>query len=156
MGDGTYKNIDDLVVGDVIKTVIIPTYPNGENPALWYPASVWSLPDSEIGGTTYEDTNVQVISPLNAIGYYKLNNRVSFTGDHFVFVKRDELWQFMRAWNIVIGDTLLAENLTEEVVETIDIVNEQVTVFAIIVGPNDLFIGSGIITHNGVVKNSAY
>jgi hypothetical protein len=156
MADGTYKNIENIVPGDVVKSIIIPTFPNGENASLWFPASIWSIPDLDIGSCTYDTTIVNTNQGITASGYFCFNNRVKLTGEHFVFINRQGIWQFVRAWSIQVGDIFLTEQMTEENVETIDIVAEDAMVFMTTVGPNDLFIGGGILTHNNAqVKSSA-
>lgn len=148
MADGTLKNIEDVQVGDVLKTAVIPTYPNGEIVNLWYPASVWSVPDSQIGQTTYETTIVQANTDIGASGYYTFNDQISLTGDHFVFVNRAGVWQFMRAWSMQIGDLLMNEELQAIPITSVEIVSANVLVSKLTVGPNDLFFGAGILTHN--------
>ena len=156
MADGTHKNVEDLLVGDVVMTALIPTYPNGENATLWYPPSVWSLPDSEIGQTTLQTTIVEANSTLTSSGYYSFNGTINVTGDHFMFVNRAGIWQMMRAWSVQVGDIFLNEQLTEVTITNVEVVKEMVTVAAVMVGPNDLFFGANTLTHNIVIKNSAY
>jgi hypothetical protein len=156
MADGSYKAIEDIVAGDEMMSVDIPTFPNGEDWTKWYPSSVWSLPEADMNGATLTTTVVTYNEPLTSGGYRLFNNRIGLTGDHFVMICRDGLWQVMRAWSIEIGDIFLNEQLSEESVSTIDAITENTVVYLLSCGDqyNDLFFGSGICTHNGKVGSS--
>jgi len=141
-------------------TAHVPTFPNGEASNKWYPADVWSLPESENTGFVSEITAVKNNEITTMTGYYKFNDRISVTGDHFHLIKRDGSWQFARSWSIKVGDSFLTESLEEEVIEKVELINEEVKVSVLSVGteeyPNNLFFGSGILTHNFKVKLSTF
>ena len=156
MADGSYKIIDDIQVGDEIMSVDIPTFPNGEDWNKWYPASVWSLPEADMSGATLTTTVVSYLIGMTSGGYRLFNNRVGLTGDHFVIICRDSLWQVVRAWSMEIGDIFLNEQLAEEPVTAIDSITSDTVVYLLSCGEehNDLFFGSGICTHNGKTGSS--
>lgn len=144
MADGTIKHIEELLVGDEVRTAVIPTYPNGEDSSKWYPASVWSTTNENI---TYESTKVTNARHVIDASYYILNDSYKVTGDHFVYIRRNKIWQFSLVEAIEVGDYLRHEFGTIEVKKKI-YKQEQVMVVDIDVEPNDLFFANGIITHN--------
>ena len=154
MADGSYKNIDDVVIGDTLMSVTIPTFPAGEDWNRWYPSSVWSLEQPGTEGFALTTTEVIYNQPIQSSGYRLFNGRVGLTGDHFLPVCRDGVWQIVRAWGVLEGDKFLTEALTEEVVETIESIPETVTVLYLDVETDDLFFGAGICTHNAKLNSS--
>ena len=146
MNDGTLKLIEDLVVGDVVKTAIIPTYPNGEDSTKWYPASVWSTNTIESvtqSSTIIAGTRTQLV-PM----YYLINGSIKVTGEHFIFTKRGSTWSFMRIEEVISGDCFLNDLNTEVLVESIELQNIGLYVVDIDAEPNDLYYASGLLVHN--------
>jgi hypothetical protein len=146
LADGTTKLIEEVVKGDVLKSPVIPTYPNGENSSSWYPANVWSLDNAE--GITYETTTVVNLRHVIELAYYKLNGTMKLTGDHFLFVYKNGSWQFAKAEEISVGDLVKRSDGSEMTITSKDRVISQTMVVDIDVEENDLFLADGIITHN--------
>jgi hypothetical protein len=146
LSDGSTKPIEDVVVGDVLRAPIIPTYPNGEDSSKWYPASVWSTETAD--ALAYEDTVVTNTRHVIESSYYLLNDTFKVTGDHFVFVKKGTTWQFAQVDELSVGDLFKSETGEEvEITKKVEI-NESTMVVDIDVEDNDLFFANGIITHN--------
>ena len=145
MADGSFKNIEDIIIGDILKSVVIPTYPNGEDFSNWYPASVWNI--NSIDQVSYENTTVTAIKSIVTSGYYNINNKYKVTGEHFIFAESDALWQFIRARDLTTGNSLLV-NGNAEIIESIEYMPDVVRVMDIDVEPNDLFIADGVVNHN--------
>jgi hypothetical protein len=145
MADGTTKVIEELLVGDEVRTAVIPTYPNGEDSANWYPASVWSTNTDQ--GITYETTKVTSTKHVIDASYYTFNDSYKVTGDHFIYIRKNNIWQFAMAEEIEVGDYFRAEQSLIEITKKI-YKQEQTMVVDIDVEPNDLFLANGIITHN--------
>jgi len=146
LANGLVKPIEDLKVGDVVKSPIIPTYPNGEDYTQWYPGSVWSIENPGI--ISYETTTVRNVKHWVESSFYLLNDTYKLTGDHFLFVKKDSKWQFAKTEEILVGDFV-----KDEFGQSIEIfkknqINEFTMVVDIDVEENDLFLANGIITHN--------
>jgi hypothetical protein len=146
MADGTTKPIQDIAVGDVLLAPVIPTYPNGENISLWYPANVWSTSSSD--GITYEPTTVTVVTHHIEKTYYNFNNKYEITGDHFMFAKKNGVWQFERGENLLVGDYFMDKDNNEVEITSIVFINEPASVVDLTVFPNALFVANGVITHN--------
>jgi len=146
LSNGLTKPIENIVVGDVLRAPIIPTYPNGEDKTLWYPASAWSIKD--VQKLDYEDTVVTSVRHVIESAFYHINDQFKVTGDHFVFVKKGLIWQFAHVDELEVGDYFKSE-LGEEILITKKIkVNDAIMVVDIDVEDNDLFFADGIITHN--------
>ena len=145
MADGSLKAIEELIIGDEVRTAVIPTYPNGEDSSKWYPASVWSSDSDE--GITYETTTVTGAKHIVDVAYYILNDKYKVTGDHFVYVRKSGVWQFARVEELAVGDYLHDETSAVEITRKVP-VNDQLMVVDVDVEPNDLFLANGIITHN--------
>ena len=146
MADGTKKLIEDLVVGDELMTADIPTYPNGEDSSLWYPASTWST--DRIDNITKRSTTVTYANMFSEPYYYVTNDRYKLSWEHWMFIKRDDVWQFMQMSNVKVGDTFVDENNVEIPITSVVLVEEPIDVVLVDVEPNDLFYADGILTHN--------
>ena len=146
LSNGSTKPIEDVVVGDVLRAPVIPTYPNGEDSSMWYPASVWSTETAD--ELAYEDTVVTKVNHVIESAFYLINDTFKVTGDHFVFVKKNMVWQFARVDELAVGDFFKNESGEElEITKKVEI-NESTMVVDIDVEDNDLFFANGIITHN--------
>lgn len=146
LSNGSTKAIEDIVVGDVLRAPVIPTYPNGEDSSMWYPASVWSTENADELG--YEDTVVTGVRHVVESSFYLINDTFKVTGDHFVFVKKGSTWQFAQVDELAVGDFFKSESGEEiEITKKVE-VNESTMVVDIDVEDNDLFFANGIITHN--------
>jgi hypothetical protein len=146
LSDGSTKPIEEIVVGDVLRAPVIPTYPNGEDSSQWYPASAWSVQD--LDELAYEDTVVTKVKHVAEDAFYLLNDTFKVTGDHFVFVKKGSVWQFARVDEVAVGDFFKDESGNEIEVTKKSEINEATMVVDIDVEDNDLFFANGIITHN--------
>jgi hypothetical protein len=146
LSNGLTKPIENVVVGDVLKAPIIPTYPNGEDISQWYPASKWSI--ENIQNLEYEDTIVTNVRHTIESAFYHINEQFKVTGDHYVFVKKGLTWQFAQVDELEVGD-YFKNGSNEEILITKKVkVNDATMVVDIDVEDNDLFLADGIITHN--------
>ena len=110
------------------------------------------MPESEIGGTTLGLTTVVATRKVHMTGHYVINDDILVTGEHFFFINRSGIWQFMNVWSILEGDIMLNNELKEVPVRSITTVSGITNVIQLTVGPNDLFFGSNILTHNTKVN----
>ena len=133
-------------MGDVLLSPVIPTYPNGEDLTEWYPASKWST--KVTSDITYEPTTVKAVRHVVEPNYFRLNSQFRVTGDHFLFVRKGDTWQFCTVYEIEVGDHVYAGNETTVEITSKIRVDEQLMVVDIDVEDNDLFFASGMITHN--------
>ena len=146
MSDGTTKFIEDLVAGDTLLAPVIPTYPNGEDSTAWYPAEAWSL--SEKPNLTTEPTTVTNVKHVIEPNCFVFNGRFKLTANHFVFVKKSDVWQFAKAEELEVGDFFQDAYGNSIEISSKEFKQEQTMVVDIDVEQNDLFLANGIITHN--------
>lgn len=146
MADGSFKNIEDLKLGDSLKTFNIPTLTNGDAPEAWSPKEVWSVATTE----DFENatTTVSRFDTGTYSKYYKINNKIKVTHEHWILVKRDNLWQFMQVADMRIGDYLLGQNKEEVEVFNIEFVPTRISVVNLDVEENDMYFADGILAHN--------
>ena len=122
MSDGTTKAIEDIAVGDVVKSFRHSTLDASDNNA-W---KTWTTP--EIGNGSFGTSTVTAITGLrNATNYYWLNYNLKVTGNHPMVVFKDSVFKFVNAENIVVGDIIVNEDGTLEDIFS----NDKVTVTAL-------------------------
>jgi hypothetical protein len=146
LANGDFINIQDLTVGQKVKSAVIPNYPNGENIVLWYPASAWSL--DEPFNTTIEETTVTNVRHIVEDHYYLINDRIKVTKEHFIFAGVDKVWQFVQAKDIKVGNFIFGLDNEQEEIVSVEKFNKMVMVVDIDVEPNDLFYAENIVVHN--------
>ena len=139
MADGTYKNVEDLVAGDMVQAYNIDGLGFSED---WYG---WST--SSFSGTAM---TAQVMSnPLGSYGrYYMFNNTLKATNEHAILIKRAGTTSFEAARDVVVGDQMLNESYQwvditakEEVFESVYVANPDVE-------DVDNYFASGFLVHN--------
>jgi hypothetical protein len=146
MADGTLKKIEDIRAGDLIMSADIPTYPNGEDPSFWYPSSVWST--NRVDNITLTQTNVVSVYPSRVPYYYVANDIYKLSWEHWMFIQREGIWQFMKMENLQVGDNLVDINNNIIPITKFERIEEDIYVVKLTAGPNDLFYGNEILTHN--------
>jgi hypothetical protein len=146
MADGSFKNIEDLKIGDVLKTFKIPTLPDGDSPEAWSPKEVWSVEDTDDFEYATSVVAVHEAGPYNKC--YKINNKIKVTHEHWILVKRDSVWQFMQVQDMRIGDYLLGENKEEVEVFNIEFLVGNISTVHLDVEDNDMYFADGILAHN--------
>lgn len=145
MADGSTKRIEELVAGDSLKSINIEGLPLDEAAHF-----AWTAKNPNI---TTADTIVVNATKIEAFALYNINNGLlKSTAEHIHLVKREQIFMFVQASEILVGDILLDSQLSEIAVTSI--VNERmednksVNVYLIDVETIDLFIANNIITHN--------
>lgn len=145
MADGSVKRIETLIAGDSLKSISIEGLPLDEN--LHF---AWTAENPNI---TIADTLVVNTTKIEAFSLYNINNGLlKSTAEHIHLVKREQVFMFVQASEILVGDILLDSQLNEVTVTSLE--NERmpegqsVNVYLIDVETIDLFIANNIITHN--------
>jgi hypothetical protein len=146
MADKTTKLIEDINVGDIVMSADVPTYPNGQNSALWYPASIWST--DRVDNITLTSTNVLYVKRVTEPFYYITNDQYKLSWEHWMFIGRDGVWQFMLMKDVQVGDTFVNIDNNIITIRSIQLVEKPIDVVMLTAGPNGLFYGDGILTHN--------
>ena len=145
MIDGTTKEIQNLVIGDIVKSINIDTMPDGESESLnWSSDTLSYTPaQSEVVGTT--EYSVDTIYSFNA-------GLLEATIDHNHFIKRNNTHMFLSSNNIQVGDYFLNdEDVFVEITSIEQNSDSNNFVYKIDVESKDLFFGNGILTHNAKI-----
>ena len=143
LSDNTVKVIEDLQIGDQLASYNIeglPLYSDDQNVL-----STWNT--SNIQGD-YTTATVVNIEPFSTDKIININGLLQTTPNHRHLVKVGDIWSFIEAKDIKVGDILRNYNNEEVVVETVSEEVGDFTAYTLDVEDVDLFYGNGILTHN--------
>jgi hypothetical protein len=141
MYDGSLKNVEDLIIGDIVKSIAI----NGLNPNIEMNWEGWLTNDFQ-----YED-GLSIITNIDDNSfdeYYVFNNKLKATYEHPIFIKRGDTYKFECAENITIGDYMFTSNNEFELISSIDIIDDYVQTININIEENDVYFADGVLVHN--------
>ena len=142
LADNSLVNIEDLVVGQVLKSTVFGDMPDGDN---YETLSGWSQSNPVLSTTTAELIN---ITPYTVSEVYNLNDGLlTSSGTHLHIIKRGGSWSVIKAMNIVEGDILMSTT-GEITITSIVVDNTSTVVYKLDVETNGTFIANGIVTHN--------
>jgi hypothetical protein len=146
MADGSFKNIEDLKLGDELRTFDIPGVPDSDQPEDWYTKDKWSVDNSD--EFTYTTTKVSHVrsGPYNE--YYTINNKYKVTWEHYILVKRDAVWQFLQTQDLKTGDVLMGEKKEEIEIFNIERTRAWISTVELDVEDKDFYFADGILAHN--------
>jgi hypothetical protein len=144
------RKVKDLQIGDKVVSYTFAELPENDSE---YSLNSWnsqSMTPLEIKEATVV-MNEKMITQSTVFFNEDQNNRMSL--EHLVFVKRSGLYSIVLAGLVEIGDTILKideETLTiyEDVISSIEHINEQTEIYKLDVTPYDIFFGGNILTHN--------
>lgn len=118
MADDTLKNIEDVIVGDVLY------------------------------GTNGVPVVVKELLPNRFHKYNILNGHIKITYEHPVLVIRNGVEQLVQVMNLVIGDRMVKyDNSTEELVTNVEIFEETPT-YNFVVDGDHMYVAENILVHN--------
>ena len=149
-GKTLQKKVKDIEVGDKVVSYTFTELPEND---FEYSLNSWnsqSMTPLEVKEATVV-RNQKLITQSTVFFNEDESNRMSL--EHLVFTKRNGLYSIVLAGLIEIGDTILKidqETLTiyEEVISSIEHVNEQTEIYKLDVTPYDIFFGGNMLTHN--------
>ena len=162
MADGSTKNIEDLNVGDWVRSATIQGMPldfDEENTwSTWQgtphgnpPGSVWATAYydiQEINRVTPASSSVQNIYFDYYDNYYLINGSLKATYEHPFFILRDGSYYFKTTASLLPGDKLFKTNNEFEEIKTIEFVNESLETVNLNVENLDVYFGGGYLMHN--------
>ena len=154
MANGSLKNIEDLKLGDELRTFNIPGVPDSDNPNDWYTAEKWSTESSK--DFTYTTTKVSYVETGPYNHYYTINSKYKVTWEHYILVKRNSVWQFLQVQDLRNGDLLLGENKEEIEIFNIEATKSWVSIVKLDVEDKDFYFADGILAHNFLPDKSYY
>jgi hypothetical protein len=123
MTNGKTKNIEDVSVGETV---------------LSYDEINNKIVSSRVGATRNHKGE----------GYYTINNKISVTGTHPFFVNGQ--WKKVR--ELTIGDKLLNDKNTNEIINSIEYVEQSVVVYNLYVEETHNYFAENILVHNKIPR----
>jgi len=162
MADGTTKNIEDINVGDMIRSATVPGMPlDFDEEDTW---SAWSgtphgNPPGSVWATAYYDIQeINRVRPASASvmdiyfdfyeSYYLVNGSLKVTYEHPFFILRGGTYHIKTVASLVPGDYLFKSDNTFEEVESVRFVNEPLETVNLNVENLDVYFGGGYLMHN--------
>lgn len=146
MSNGSIKKIEDVVVGDSLKTFDIPTLDDDYDPDLMNTEDAWTIDSTQ--NFTYTTTNVTHVGRRPVLKTIKFNNKHRCTTNHAILVKRNGIYEWLTAKDIEIGDFFIKFDKTEEQVLSKEVLDEMTEVVAIDCEIKDFYFANGILVHN--------
>ena len=140
MWDGSEKNVEDLVEGDLVKNI-----------------SIDGLDEDEDAWKTFTTNEFNYVDSMSAVKFaisgvyhyhYVINNKLKITFEHPIFVKRNDEYKFLRAEDVIVGDMMYNVSGEWEIIEEkirIDELDEFITLG---VETNDTYFANNILVHN--------
>ena len=155
MSNGTTKNIEDIVVGDVLSSMTIDGMTlDGD----W--DSYKDFTTSDISSSTLSTANVESV---NAYDNYPLSKRITLsngetmtvTGTHPIFVYRDGQYIWAKPTmeypndNVIdINDKFVNKDKELITIQSLEDVSDSVTVYTLDVEDLDVYFVNGVLVHN--------
>jgi hypothetical protein len=150
LANGTMVNVEDLNVGDEIKSWVPAGLPD-ESQDSESDQVEWRFHHSDILSGSAQNVVVSDITFNFAAAYYSLNNGViEATETHPLYVWDNEIgkYKFKNVGDILPGDRLVKADGNEEEIYDVAIVREDVEIATVNVENADVYISNGLISHN--------
>jgi hypothetical protein len=162
MADGSTKNVEDVNIGDWVRSATVPGMPKDfddeDTWSTWVgtphgnpPSSVWSTAYYDIQETnraTPASASVKEIYFDYYDNYYLINGSLKATYEHPFLVLREGTYQFRTTVSLRLGDKLFKTNNEFEEIETLEFVNEPTETVNFNVEDLDVYFGGGYLMHN--------
>jgi hypothetical protein len=148
--NGTMVNVEDLNVGDEIKSWVPAGLPD-ESQDPESDQVEWRFYHSEVLSGSAQNVTVSDLTFNFAEGYFSLNNGlIKATETHPLYIWDNEIgkYKFKNVGDILPGDKLVMQDETEVEVFNIEIVKEDVEIVTVNVENADVYISNGLISHN--------
>jgi hypothetical protein len=161
--DNSIVNVEDLVIGDVIKSWVPAGLPDETLDATDTGATEWRFFQLETATGSYQEVVVSDVTFNFASGYYNINNGlIKATGTHPLWVHDYEIdkYHFKNVENILPGDSVLTYDETDGLIEVLvyDVarVTEDVEIVTINVENADVYLANGVVSHNKGTATQPY
>jgi hypothetical protein len=141
LADGSTKNIEDLEIGDILKTVAIDGLDSADENA-------WKSFSTTIFNSTESSSTVVGIQKSQFSYYFLVNGNLKITLEHPMLIQRNGTYLFDRANDVHVGDILFDENGQWIEITSKVRVDETVNVVNINVESQDTYFANGYLIHN--------
>lgn len=164
MSDNTWKRVEDISINDSVKTVNIPTLPNGD---VYADYATWQGSQSNIESITLENGIVVQNSIDYFYDHYKIKdvdgNELFVTGEHPFLIKRDDgvvdvdgtdrgYYRFVKVEELSATDKLVKSDGTLLTIHSIEVIVSEDQFVNINVEENDCYMvrwgTTSIVVHN--------
>lgn len=143
LADGTQKAIENIAIGDELKSTVVGDMPDGDNTEV---LALWSQANPTISNTTTTVQNNKMSTVDSVLSFN--NGRLTSSKDHLHVIKRSGNWMVVIASSVVVGDVFVTQSGSEVVITLIEELTGTFNVYKLDVETNDTYIASDIITHN--------
>jgi len=150
LANGTMVNVEDLNIGDEIKSWVPAGLPD-ENLDTESDQIEWRFYHSDTLEGSAQNVTVTDLTFNFAEGYFSLNNGlIKATETHPLYVWDNEIgkYKFKNVSDILPGDRLVMQDETEVEVTNIEIITDDVEIVTVNVENADVYISNGLISHN--------
>ena len=150
LADGTMVNVEDLNIGDEIKSWVPAGLPDESQDSESDQVDWRFYHSDELLGSA-QNVTVSDLTFNFAEGYFSLNNGlIKATETHPLYVWDNEIgkYKFKNVGDILPGDRLVMQDETEVEISNIEIVREDVEIVTVNVENADVYISNGLISHN--------
>jgi len=150
MADGSFKNVEDLDIGDWVMSMNMPGQLD-EDEEDW---RACRFPDEKTETFTQHSASVQDINFDFAYNYWNINNGSEMiTGEHEMLYKPigENTWMWQLTPNMKVGGHLMDKNGNEVEITSINNISNSDDGFEVVqvdVEPLDVYFGKTFLVHN--------
>ena len=160
--DGSTKNVEELNIGEYVKSVQIPGVPldfDAEDTWRdWIGVPHGNAPNNVWATAFYDIQELNRVSPVSASvfdiyydyydSYFLINGNLKVTWEHPFFVLKNGSYSFEKTLNLQVGDKIYTPQNDFSDVSSIELVNEEIETININVEPYDVYFAEGMLLHN--------
>jgi hypothetical protein len=143
LSNGTEIAIESLTIGMELSSIVIGNMPGGDNFEILKQWSETNPTLSNTSSTVTQNTEHVVYSVLSFN-----DGLLTSSEDHIHVIKRNSVWFVMKANDILVGDSFINQNGSEQIINSIVKNTGSFKVYKLDVESNDIYIANGVITHN--------
>ncbi len=153
MSDGTTKKIEDINVGDEVRSLDLPGLPDEDlGYTEWKSYTMRPMDEEDLENLMAKNKKSAFVENLfydYMSGYYSINNGfLKVTAEHDLFTYSNGKWRWNTASELQKGMKLFGYNGEVVNIDTIKRVNGEVEVINFDVEPLDVYYAGGMLVHN--------
>ena len=162
MADGSLKNIEDINIGEYVKSAQIPGVPldfdSEDTWKDWVGVPHGNAPNNVWATAFYDIQELNRVSPVSASvfdlyydfydSYFLVNDKLKVTWEHPFFVLRNGGYSFQKTLHLEIGDKVFSSENDFIDIESIQLINEEIETVNFNVEPYDVYFAEGMLLHN--------
>ena len=145
LSDGTEKKVEDIEVGDVLKSFKDTNLDeNATNPHL-------SWTSNTLENASHGTCTVQGINIVEAESFYIINTRLHVTGTHYILVLRGAEYSWKQVKDLQPGDYMIKDGLTLEKITSVQPFTNEVDVYTFDTETADSYIAEGVVVYDSEI-----